>query len=153
MRVRRRLVHRAGQERVLTIRYEEVVKDPASARARIGHFLGVTGLSEVRDPSQLYRSGEYWKQAVMGEVVTDRRDLWRTESASSSIAAIEVVARREMIRWGYRPEQPRTINVRAAISASAYAGRRQIHRRRLGHLLTRSGAFRREMRPQTAATG
>ena len=97
-----------GSERVLVLRYEDVVASPDGARGRMASFLGIemsdgTQASEPAMP--LFMPWEEWKRPAIGPIVRDRVDAWRASLSRRQIGAIEWVCQREMRIFGYEPDE------------------------------------------------
>jgi hypothetical protein len=134
-----RYLRRTFPERVLVLRYEDLVAAPAEARVGLSRFLAAEASGETPDPEVLYRPGETWKSLAAKEISDARADRWRTELAPEAIATIEAVARREMHRWAYEPADgtiPRS-PLRGLRSGLGYRLRRQAQDLRIRHVLSR----------------
>lgn len=94
--------------RFLTIRYEDVVRDPAAAARRLGTFIGVgadpamTEASAFRD----YNSGSVWKgnstfEAQLGTISASPVGRWRERLDPAAAALVELVCGAEMRACGY----------------------------------------------------
>jgi hypothetical protein len=84
-----------GSSRVLLLKYEEVVKDSESARARIAAFLALPdNVAAPGNDSQrgsLALSWEHWKHSATGPISQARVGIWRsclTARESQTIAAV-----------------------------------------------------------------
>ncbi len=94
--------------RFLTVRYEDVVRDPKSAARRLGAFIGVgvdpamTEASAFRD----YNSGSVWKgnstfDAQLGTISASPVGRWRERLDPAAVALVELVCGAEMRACGY----------------------------------------------------
>jgi Sulfotransferase family len=77
--------------RALTLRYEDVVADPAAARDRIAQFLGLSNAHSTA-PESIVRPWESWKREALGPITNKRTDAWRHDGLLSTSAAEEVAA-------------------------------------------------------------
>ena len=104
-----------GANRFLELRYEDVVAEPASCRARLREFLGIKdGSAQQAVPvgdsgpaRPLFMPWETWKSAALGPVVHGRVDAWRTELTQTQVHVISRICRTEMRAFGYEPETGR----------------------------------------------
>lgn len=91
-------------QRVIAIRYEDLVSDPASFQARVASWLDPSRSQAIGAISQpitsLFPSGERWKEGAL-EPVTPKPDLWRSEVPTHAIDILETACRDEMASWGY----------------------------------------------------
>lgn len=137
-----RLIARAsvrfGPERWLTLRYEDVVVDPAGTRRVIGAFLGVSEMASSTRVSfqDIALPWESWKRAATKAITTTRRFAWRRELDPSVAALVEALARREMRRFAYPVHARRTEAARriATLSPGAQYGRVKERRRFAAYL-------------------
>ncbi len=109
-----RLLLRARSElapdRLLVLRYEDVVANPDGAGSQIASFLGV---ERTREPVEnggggLYQPWESWKEGVSGPINIRRADAWRTELDERTSADVAAICRREMPGFGYLDGLPST---------------------------------------------
>ena len=77
--------------RALTLRYEDVVADPAAARDGIARFLGLSNV-HAPAPESIVRPWESWKREALGPITDKRTDAWRHDGLLSASAAEEVAA-------------------------------------------------------------
>jgi hypothetical protein len=118
----RQAAGRLGPDRVLSLRYEEVVARPDEARRQLASFLGVDGDGR-QDPGtgSLYLPFETWKSRASGPVTEERTDAWRRELKPDVAETVAAICRPEMLRWGYGGDVPgsaRTARRLAAIPPS-----------------------------------
>lgn len=91
--------------RVLRIRFEDMVQDPAGTKQTLGAFLGVdpdlvAHTSEVARP--LFPEWERaWKARALGPVSTERVEAWRSQLSASQVAEVEAVAREGLVDLRY----------------------------------------------------
>ncbi len=93
-------------DRLLELRYEDVVTDPDDARDRIGRFLGVRGpaVPIADQAATLFPAWEAgWKGRALGPVQVDRRDAWRSTLTVREVAQVEAVLGARLSRAGYLP--------------------------------------------------
>jgi hypothetical protein len=90
--------------RVLILRYEDVVSAPRRAKERLGRFLGIEvdteNVEQVVDP--LFDAGQWWMRRAFQPVTNDRVDAWRSELDARQVRRIESVCWREMNSYGYQ---------------------------------------------------
>lgn len=82
--------HCLPPHRLLILRYEDLVADPAAARSRIAHFLGIAEQPQQIRVEQLFLPWETWKSRVTEPITRDRIGAWRqtlTHSQATAIAA------------------------------------------------------------------
>lgn len=103
-----------GPERCIVVRYEDVVADPDAARRRIAVFLGrpADERSET-PPAEIVLPWEDWKNAALGDVVTDRVTSWGEQLTAKQAAEVLALCRSSMCKVGYREDAP---NVAQAIA-------------------------------------
>jgi hypothetical protein len=125
-----------GTDRVLVLRYEDVVRDEAAARRTLGDFLRVPVPATVASspgPSRFLLPREWWKQRALEPVTDDRIDVWREGLTPDEAAFVTSVCRRGMQRFGYA--QPgRRLPVPARPSIREAAGRLRFRASRIRHL-------------------
>ena len=95
-------------ERVMIIRYEDLVTDPPAITRQMAEIIGVRDdavsiAGRVTGTSQLFAEAEWWKTKALKPVVPLPQQ-WRDEVDEVSVAAIEWRTGDEMKRWGYEPE-------------------------------------------------
>jgi len=96
-----------GRERCLVLRYEDVVADPATARARIGQFVGTPASTEPgAAPAGIVPEWEPWKRDALGPVDSARAGKWREELDAGRAGQVAAVCRSEMRRFGYEQDLP-----------------------------------------------
>jgi hypothetical protein len=78
-----------GSDRVLRLRYEDLVADPAPTFARIATFLGV-GSEDRR-----------WRSSLATLRFSDRSERWREELDAPTIERITRIQRADLERHGY----------------------------------------------------
>ena len=115
------LLRDLGPSRVLLLRYEDLVADPAAARSSIAGLLGplrpsapsVPSVSSAPSlpgrmqeaPASVVHEWEHWKKRAMGDVASDRLDSWRSELGTERAEEVAWVCRKQMPRFGY-PVKP-----------------------------------------------
>lgn len=96
-----------GSERVILLRYEDVVTSPDEARRQLASFLGaepIEGPAPDHDvDGVLFPAWEAWKSGATEKIFTDRVEAWRRELAPGRQRSIEAVCWRGMKRLGYGP--------------------------------------------------
>jgi hypothetical protein len=93
-------------ERLLVLRYEEVVADPTAACQQLSRFLGrpPAARPDRRPERELHLPWETWKARSSGPVTKDRVGGWRQTLPNRTAREIETIAGAEMRRFGYAPE-------------------------------------------------
>jgi hypothetical protein len=104
----RRAVRALGPDRVLLLRYEDVVGSEGQARRALAHFHPPPEARPERRGTSgaLVLPWEHWKAGATEAVTGDRLEAWRTELTTEQIAQVEAVCHRTMARFGYLPSQP-----------------------------------------------
>lgn len=96
---------RLRSERLLVLRYEEIVSDPGLAQRLLQEFLEVPnrpGANRAAPaPPDLFLEWEWWKKSALGPVTTERVEAWRTRLTRNEVRNIESICRRQMRRHGY----------------------------------------------------
>ncbi len=124
-RLVRRLADRLPPDRLLVLRYEDVVADEAATRDALRTFALADEPDRPRPdrteadddgsgasigsgrPTAVFRPHEQgWKGRVDGAVTTERVEAWRLDLDADTVSAIEAVAGSEMARWRYAPVDP-----------------------------------------------
>ncbi|MEM9166569.1 MAG: sulfotransferase [Planctomycetota bacterium] len=106
-----RLVRSAGgllEHRIRTVRYEDLVAEPAGTIRAAAAFLGIEFVEAMTDPSNRTQTGfaayEKHKQQTLEKVTTSRIQRYKGKLAASAVAEIQLLCGREMRRLGYEPE-------------------------------------------------
>jgi sulfotransferase family protein len=91
-------------DRVLVLRYEDVVSAPGHAKERIARFLGLEarGEDQGRAVDPLFDDGQWWMRRAFQAVTNDRVDAWRSELDVRQVRRIESICWREMNSYGYQ---------------------------------------------------
>lgn len=96
-----------GPGRWLTLRYEDIVHDPADARRLLAAFLGVragqdaSGTAPGQPRSSIYLPWEaYYKSRALAPITTGRIEAWRGDLTPKQAAQIAAICRREMRCFG-----------------------------------------------------
>jgi hypothetical protein len=114
-----------GRARVLRLRYEDVVDDPGTARARLGSFLGrpVAGPPAESGGAPLFASWETWKRGATGAIDPARRDRWRDTLTPGQAADVAAVCRAGMASLAYAdaPARRDAWERRARLPVAAHA--------------------------------
>lgn len=97
-----------GPRRVLLLRFEDVVADPATTRARLAAFLGQETPAHPEPPRRrLYLPWETWKERSLDEVDPARAEAWRDALAPDQVINIARMCREGMTAFGYElPPEP-----------------------------------------------
>jgi hypothetical protein len=92
-------------DRLIVLRYEDVVGDPEEAVAAIARLLGAKTRSATgtEDVPPLFQSWETWKEAALGEVVPGRANAWEADLDPSIARMVTAICARRMADFGYAP--------------------------------------------------
>jgi hypothetical protein len=134
LRARRTL----GHDRVLVLRYEDVVADPDAARERLAAFLAPPSPPPAADPSggdPIVLPWEWWKHRAL-EPVTDRRvAAWRESLEPGEAADVAACCRGAMRRLGYpAPSRVEAAGRMVRWAPGRHLGRVRFRRRKLRRL-------------------
>lgn len=96
-------------EKVLTLKYEDLVRDPTRALEEVARYLGISFESELlRGGSGRKEFSKFYENIhrnLDGPLTTARIDSWKRELHPKSIAVIEAINRDLMQTVGYEPIQ------------------------------------------------
>jgi hypothetical protein len=110
----RELVTKLAHRSIL-LRYEDIVRDPDSATAKLGQFLGARNAAAGSPRAEnIVLPWESWKLNALGPVSEDRIDGWRETLTPTQAAMIATLCRSPMTQFGY--------DITRAESARAAAG-------------------------------
>jgi hypothetical protein len=108
---------RHGEGRYLTLRYEDLVREPKSEMARIVKFLGISDDESLARPTKAAGAHFWAGNSSYGTTFTGIEpssvNRWRENVAASEIALLETLTAEEMEKQGYFPEMPASLGVRA----------------------------------------
>jgi hypothetical protein len=94
--------------RTVTVRYEDLVRDPEPHYARIFGMLGLRYGDEVRhyweSKASVHRTHHNNAPMVKLDLYTSKVGRWKQDLDAGQVSAIERICRRPMIRLGYTPE-------------------------------------------------
>jgi hypothetical protein len=99
-----------GSDRVLVLKYENVVESPDQARDRLAEFLGVSapsgpsGTVPVAGGSDILPRREQWRKRALEPVTTSRRYAWKSFLTREQADLVTAICRREMARYSYLNE-------------------------------------------------
>lgn len=98
-----RLRPRFPADRWMTLRYEDLCRQPGATLDRISRFIGVTPGSSVPDFRSIdhHIIGNRMRLSHTSEISLDER--WRTEMPTEQIRAVERIAGPTLERYGYAP--------------------------------------------------
>lgn len=97
-----------GPDRVMIVRYEDLVEEPRQHQSDIAAFLGVPDepapltTTQLRD-HPLFPTREQWKSNALGAVTTDRTTSWTDDVGEVDVAIIDAVAGLGLAHHGYEP--------------------------------------------------
>jgi hypothetical protein len=97
-----------GPERMLVLRYEDLVDDAVSEHERIAEFLGVPYrprplTTTLLESHPLFPEREEWKENAMHPVGSVRVGSWRDELTDEDVAVVEEACGTLMAAFGYEP--------------------------------------------------
>lgn len=94
--------------RSLLLRYEDIVRDPDTATAKVGELLGATAAAaataaraDAPRADDIVLPWESWKLNALGPVSGDRVDGWRATLSPAQAAMIAAICRAPMKQFGY----------------------------------------------------
>jgi len=95
-----------GADRVLIIRYEDLVGDEAGHQKQIADFLGVAAApdplgDELLSEYPLFPAREEWKENAMRPASTEHISEWEDELSEDDVAAVDTACRELMGEFGY----------------------------------------------------
>lgn len=104
-----RATPRLGPERILAVRYEDLVADPALWTRQICDFLHLPFDERMlrfheTAPQQVPEGSKAWHQSTLQPISNSRIGLWKQRYRPEEVGLIEIACKREMRRWGYQPE-------------------------------------------------
>jgi Sulfotransferase family len=96
-----------GPDRLLEVRYEELVQDPEAWARRICGFLGLefdSGLLRFHETAgrELPQGTEAWHSRVKEPINGSRVGLWRGRYSPEEVGLIEMACGPQLEAWGYR---------------------------------------------------
>ena len=98
-------------DRVLILRYEDVVSESRRVKERLARFLGIEahdqGVGQVVGP--LFDAGQWWMRRAFQPVTSDRVDAWRSDLDARQVLRIESICWREMSSYGYELDYPKVV--------------------------------------------
>lgn len=135
LRLRRLMQRHPG--RVLLLRYEDLVADPALAVTRVCEALGEAFEPAMLDPVDVVepRFDAYYRQSWMakstGAIDPSRTESWRDAFSPKELSVIEHIQARELAFWGYPVERSpvsgwRWLLMREQLRHQAYRIKRRI---------------------------
>lgn len=99
VRTMRSLQQARGDARILTVRYEDVVREPERALERICRFLGADYTDAMLAVPM--NNSSYARVDLASGISTAPTERWRTKLTAAEIAAIQSNCRVEMLESGY----------------------------------------------------
>lgn len=102
----RRNVKRLPADTYHVVRYESLVSDPRQVLTRLCDFLDEDFDEAMLEPARvrhLVPESKTWHANLGSDVSTARVEAWRSRLAPWEVGLIELVLRRKLARWGYRP--------------------------------------------------
>jgi Sulfotransferase family len=106
VRAARALGRRAGPERYLELRYEELVADPEDALRAVSAFAGLEFDAAMLDYPGTVDLAAKPHQARLAQPPTAGVRDWRTEMAAADVAAFEAIAGDTLAACGYEAADP-----------------------------------------------
>lgn len=117
-----------GPERVLVLRYEDVVADPDAARSSIARLLGLPDRASEATAGPLFHPWERWKEGVHGPVRDDRVAAWRAALTPMDRWRVEAITAPMAVMFGY-PVAPAWRRCLALATLSPAERFRRVHLR------------------------
>jgi len=105
------LMDQLGSDRVIQVKYEELLTHPEKEMQRLCHFLGIRYNAAAmeyhvsEEAKNTASSGEMW-QNVQQPVMTDNHNKYRKELSTEDIRLFEEVAGDTLVSLGYTPDNP-----------------------------------------------
>jgi hypothetical protein len=93
-----------GARRCLVLRYEDVVREPETARRQLGEMLGLSVQALPIQPANqqpIFLPWETWKSRALAPITTERIERYREVLSSRQVKDVEAICAREMISFGY----------------------------------------------------
>jgi hypothetical protein len=115
---------RRHPDRVVTVRYEDLVARPAEEGARVSEFLGMEFSKEMleierTDPDKILKEQAGWFTNVWAGINTSAVGKWQREMTPAQQRLFARVAGPELEAMGYEPGEPASV---AGLRTAAYAG-------------------------------
>ena len=107
----------ARDRRSLTLRYEDLVREPEEQMQRVFQFVGESydrgAAGRVEDARALIEPGAHWKEKATQPIDATRAGAWESELPADARRAIELVCREAMLSHGYEstPAARRTMHL------------------------------------------
>jgi hypothetical protein len=98
-----------GPDRLMVLRYEDVVTDPNGTRLGLARFLGLPsqpGPTAIHEPVRMFLPWETWKKESLGPITTDHVERWRQLLSPRQADEVVAVSRRGMLEFGYSDGVP-----------------------------------------------
>lgn len=90
-----------GTRRCLVLRYEDVVRDPETARHQLGEMLGLSAQAlAIQQP--IFLPWETWKSRALAPITTERIERYREVLSPPQVKEVEAICAREMTSFGYK---------------------------------------------------
>ncbi len=110
---------RLGERRYLTVRYEDLVTEPARTMRRTAGFLGIDWADSLLTPTvggvEAEANSAWPARQVTGRIEGRQLELWREELDARSSELVSVVSRRAAGRFGYDLPRPRGLGPRVEV--------------------------------------
>lgn len=152
-----RVIDALPADRVLQLRFEDLVTDPASVGRRISDFLGLPYDEIFLNYHLQVRAAPDGKKNFGEPIKASSRGNWRGKLTAAEARRIEEIAYPMMVRLGYRPEfaererRITPIGLVAGLAADAWAmfvvGNRYRRQNGIGHRLRKVGVTMRYRMP------
>lgn len=116
-------------DRCLVLRYEDVVANPDTTRARIARFLPVTGSAGTEMTSVPFQlPWEDWKRPADAPITGERVDAWSQSLRSIDADRIGMICAPVLERFGYRSALPGPWRARWVVATTSRRDRRRARR-------------------------
>jgi hypothetical protein len=100
-----------GRHRVMLVRYEDMVADPAGHQTDLAAFLDVPPQLSAINYDELFLARETWKQRALQAPDTNSIGAWREHVAVSDVALVERITGPIATTLGYVPTNPAAPNL------------------------------------------
>lgn len=106
-----------GPDRLLVLRYEEVVQEPDAAQRALADLLELSMLGPAPGPTGVgtHHPWEHWKARTLERPTTARIRAWETAMTHREVAGVEAICSPGMRALGYEPVTSASDRARASL--------------------------------------